>query len=64
MQYFNDKAIRTDNNVFIRNKSKFVKAHTSSGHKHAIDEIFLDSAISSKLGEVKAVEEVVASNKM
>ena len=58
MQYFNDRAIRSDNAVFVQNKSKFVKAHTTSGHKHAIDEIFLDPAVSSRLGEVKAVQEV------
>lgn len=58
MQYFIDRAVRSDNTLFIQNKSKFVKAHTTSGHKHAIDEIFLDPAVSGKLGEVKAVQEV------
>ncbi|CAM9164047.1 unnamed protein product, partial [Ectocarpus fasciculatus] len=60
MQYFIDRAVRSDNTLFIQNKSKFVKAHTTSGHKHAIDEIFLDPAVSGKLGEVKAVQEVRA----
>jgi protein pelota len=58
MQYFNDRAIRSDNGVFIRNKAKFVKAHTTSGHKHAIDEILMDAGVSSALGEVKAIQEV------
>lgn len=58
MQYFNDRAVRSDNVLFIQNKSKFVKAHTTSGHKHAIDEIFLDPAVSGRLGDVKAIQEV------
>ena len=58
MQYFNDRAVRTDNTAFIQNKSKFVKAHTTSGHKRAISEFFVDTALSSKLGDVKAIQEV------
>jgi len=29
-------AVRTDNRLFIENKSKFLRLHSSSGHKHAL----------------------------
>jgi protein pelota len=58
VKYLNEKAVRSENTKLIHNKSKFVRVHTNSGHKHAIDEMFLDPAVTSRLGEVKAAREV------
>ena len=39
MKYFTEKAVRVGDVQFIKQKSKFLKAHTSSGHKRSIDEL-------------------------
>lgn len=44
----------------LKNRGKFVKAHTSCGYKKAIDEMFGTPEILSQLGDVKAADEVRA----
>ena len=39
MKYLTEKAVRVGDVQFIKQKSKFLKAHTSSGHKRSIDEL-------------------------
>jgi hypothetical protein len=42
----------------VKNKSKFVKVHASSGYKRSIAELLGDEAIRLQLGDVKAADEV------
>lgn len=58
MQYLNDRAIRTEDTVLIKNKTKFIKAHTSSGYKRAIEEMLSMPELVAQLGDVKAADEV------
>ena len=44
----------------MENRSKFVLIHSSSGHKHALNEVMQDPAIQSKLADTKAAREVQA----
>ena len=39
MKYLTERAVRAGDSQLIKQKSKFLKAHTSSGHKQAIDEL-------------------------
>lgn len=46
--------------MLIENKSKFVRVHASSGHKHAVEEILSQPAVQSRLADTKASEEIRA----
>jgi protein pelota len=56
--YSMDRATRADDSTFLKQKSKFLRGHASSGHKKAIDEMLADSTIASQMGDVKAAKEV------
>jgi protein pelota len=56
--YMMEEASRKDYKVILENKHKFVKTHSSSGHKHAIKEILADPSIASRLSDTKATLEV------
>ncbi len=47
------ECVKRDDRSLIENKNKFVLCHASSGHKHAIEEIFLDESVLSKVTETK-----------
>ena len=55
--------MRRDDRPFIENKGKFVLCHSSSGHKHAIEELFLDLSTMSKLTKTKLSKEIEVLNK-
>ena len=61
-QYLNTEAVRRDDKPFVQNKSKFVLCKASSGHKHALDEVFSDPAIMSQITETKVAKEVAVLN--
>jgi protein pelota len=44
----------------LQHKRKFILAHSSSRHKHALEEIIHDPAIQTRLADAKAAEEVHA----
>jgi protein pelota len=44
-QYMLQESVRRDDRPFIENKSKFVLCKASSGHKHALEEVFSDPAM-------------------
>jgi hypothetical protein len=50
--------VRRGDRAFIENKSKFVLCKASSGHKHALEEIFSDPNVASQLQETKVAKEV------
>jgi len=60
LTYLLDRAVREECSLLLKNKAKFVKAHTSSGHKRAIEEMLSDPAVSGLVGEVKAADEARA----
>jgi len=55
--------VRRDDRVLIENKSKFILCKASSGHKHALEEVFSDPKIMSQITETKVAKEVVVLNK-
>ncbi|KAL1926936.1 hypothetical protein VTP01DRAFT_5266 [Rhizomucor pusillus] len=59
-QYIFDQAVKTDNKVLMENRPKFVLIHSSSGHKHSLNEVMQDPAIQAKLADTKAAREVQA----
>ncbi|ORY94651.1 hypothetical protein BCR43DRAFT_557894 [Syncephalastrum racemosum] len=59
-QYIFDQAVKTDNKLLMENKSKFVLIHSSSGHKHSLNEVMQDQSIQTKLADTKATREVQA----
>jgi protein pelota len=58
MVYYESECIRRGETEMSRNKTKFVKAHASSGHRRALDEILSDPALQNQLSNVKAADEV------
>ncbi|KAF1320372.1 Mrna surveillance protein pelota, partial [Globisporangium splendens] len=48
-----EQAIRQDDKLIMENKNKFILCHSSSGHKHALDEVLNDP-----VADTKAVEDV------
>jgi protein pelota len=59
-RYMEETAIRQDDTGFLKQKSKFLRAHASSGHKKAIDEMLGNPEIQSQMEDVKAAKEVFA----
>jgi protein pelota len=62
-KYLLVESVRRDERPFIENKGKFVLCHSSSGHKHAIEELFLDQSIMSKVTETKLSKEIEVLNR-
>jgi protein pelota len=60
LKYLMERATRVGDIELIKQKFKFLKAHTSSGHKGAIDELLGDDSFKGQLLEVKAADEVRA----
>ena len=62
-QYMIQESVKRDDRPIIENKSKFVLCRASSGHKHALEEIFSDANITSKINDTKVIKEVTILNK-
>eukprot|EP00596_Hydrurales_sp_CCMP1899_P003376 CAMPEP_0119043094 /NCGR_PEP_ID=MMETSP1177-20130426/17226_1 /TAXON_ID=2985 /ORGANISM="Ochromonas sp, Strain CCMP1899" /LENGTH=93 /DNA_ID=CAMNT_0007010403 /DNA_START=258 /DNA_END=535 /DNA_ORIENTATION=- len=60
MKHLLETATRLGDSQLLKQKSKFLKAHTSSGYKHAIDELLGNPDFKIHLSNVKAVDEVHA----
>eukprot|EP00742_Colponemidia_sp_Colp-10_P004952 GILJ01005290.1.p1 GENE.GILJ01005290.1~~GILJ01005290.1.p1 ORF type:complete len:434 (-),score=75.79 GILJ01005290.1:47-1348(-) len=59
-EYMNAEALRRDIRFVIENKSKFILAHASSGHKHALNEVLAEKSVLARLADTKAASEVQA----
>mmetsp|Transcript_18549 Transcript_18549/g.21346 ORF Transcript_18549/g.21346 Transcript_18549/m.21346 type:complete len:410 (-) Transcript_18549:160-1389(-) len=59
-KFLQTEATRRSDRPFIENKNKFVLCKASSGHKHALEEVFADQNIMSRLTETKVAKEVGA----
>ncbi|RMX68282.1 hypothetical protein KXD40_001528 [Peronospora effusa] len=57
-KFMMEQAVRQDDKLILENKFKFVLCHSSSGHKHALDEVLSNPAIQSQVANTKAVEDV------
>jgi protein pelota len=57
-KYLLQESVRRDDRVLIEHKSKFVLCHASSGHKHALEEVFANPQILHQLTETKVAREV------
>ncbi|KAK1944595.1 Protein pelota [Phytophthora citrophthora] len=57
-KFMTEQAVRQDDKLILENRPKFVLCHSSSGHKHALDEVLNDPAIQSQVADTKAVEDV------
>jgi protein pelota len=62
-KYAMQEAVRRDDRAFIENKAKFVLCKASNGHKHALEELFSDPAIMSRMTDTKVAKEVKVLNK-
>jgi len=56
--FVKDRAVRADDRMFVKQLSKFLRTHASSGHKKAIDEMLAQPEVASQMGDVKAAKEV------
>jgi len=59
-QYVMDRAVKEVDTSLLKNKAKFIRTHTSYGHKRAIDEMLQSSDLAAQLADVKAADEVRA----
>lgn len=57
-QFLQAEAVRRDDKTITQNKGKIVLCKSSSGHKHALDEVFSDPAILAQITETKVAKEV------
>ena len=57
-KFLQTEAVGRDDKVLVQNKHKFVLCKASSGHKHALDEVFSDPAILSQITDTKVAKEV------
>ncbi|GFH58401.1 protein pelota [Chaetoceros tenuissimus] len=62
-KYLCEECVRRDDRKLLENKSKFVLCKASSGHKHALEEVFSDEAIMARMTETKIAKEVDALNR-
>lgn len=52
------EAARQDTRVLLENKSKILLCHSSSGHRHALDEVLSRPEVRSRLSKSKAIGEM------
>ncbi|GKY99987.1 hypothetical protein MPSEU_000952200 [Mayamaea pseudoterrestris] len=57
-QYLLQESVRRDDRPFVENKSKFVLCKASSGHKHALEEVFADPGVMAQMSDTKFAQEV------
>ncbi len=58
--FLNNEAQLKEDKAVLQNKAKFVLCHSSSGHKHALEEVLTQPGIQARLADTKAVGEVQA----
>jgi len=62
-EYLKTESVRRDDRALIENKSKFILCKASSGHKHALEEVFADPSVAAQMTETKVAREVQILNK-
>ena len=61
-KYLQQESVRREDRSLLENKSKFVLCRASSGHKHALEEVFSDPNIMAQMTETKVAREVTVLN--
>jgi protein pelota len=56
--FLTQAASKSENKAILENKSKFLLVHSSSGHRHALNEILREPAVIATLADTKAASEV------
>ena len=62
-KYVQQEAVRRDDRPLIENKTKFVLCKASNGHKHALEEVFSDPGIMSRMTDTKVAKETEVLNR-
>lgn len=62
-KYLQTESVRRDDRPFIANKSKIILCKASSGHKHALEEVFSNPDIMAQITDTKVAKEVRELNK-
>jgi protein pelota len=62
-KYMQEEAVRRDDRAIIENKAKFVLCKASNGHKYALEDLFSDPAIMTRMSDTKVAKEVEVLNK-
>ncbi|KAL7580219.1 hypothetical protein ACA910_012964 [Epithemia clementina (nom. ined.)] len=62
-KYLLEESTKREDRAIIENKHKFVLCRASSGHKHALEEVFSDPAIMARMNDTKVAKEVDVLNK-
>jgi len=57
-KHLQTEAAKRDDKVLLQHKNKFVLCKASSGHKHALDEVFSDPSIMQQITDTKVAKEV------
>lgn len=57
-KYVLGECVRRDDRVLIENKQKFILCKASSGHRHALEDVFADPVVMSKMEDTKVAREV------
>ena len=52
--------VRNDRKEIITNKSRFLLCHSSSGHKHALQEVLAQESVQKQLSDTQAAVETKA----
>ena len=55
-----DEAARAQEKVLLKNRTKFMLCHASSGHKRALSEVLAQPAVAAQVADTKAGDEVRA----
>jgi len=58
-----DESVKRDDRSIIENKGKFVLCRASSGHKHALEEVFADPAVMSRVVATRLAKEIDVLNR-
>lgn len=53
------ECVRREDRILIENKHKFVLCKCSSGHRHALEDVFADPVVMAKMEDTKVAREVV-----
>lgn len=61
-KYMSEQAVRRDDRTIIENKRKFLLCKASSGHKHALEDVFSDPSIMEQMMDTKISKEIDALN--
>ncbi|KAL3920606.1 MAG: hypothetical protein SGILL_003180 [Bacillariaceae sp.] len=62
-QYVQQESVRRGDRAIIENKSKFVLVKASNGHKYALEEVFADPNIMTRMNDTKVAKEVEVLHK-